>query len=166
MIVWWLIFFYGSLALNYTLNPFMQGYHESGNFTVLGKSLDSLKINLIWYALYGVLFLIICGILYFTAWGKNATKLSGGLLAALVGLNLAFSLLQLALVIGYGLVKIPIACWKSSNLEKRLDFFRYRAAYYDDKIIEVTAEKKNNLQQLIFCSREIQVEPEHADYKA
>lgn len=146
MQIWWLVFFYGSLIINWTLNPFMMGYSESGNFTKKGKSFDSLKYNLPWYALYGVLFLAFCAVLYFTAWGKNATSISGGVLAALIGLNLAFSLLWLALVIGYGMVKIPIACWKSSNLENRLDFFRYRAAYYDDKIIRVTSEDKNNLQ--------------------
>jgi hypothetical protein len=50
----------------------------------------------------------------------------------LLGLNLAYALLWVAVVIGYGMVKIPMECWQRSNLEAKLDFLRHKVAYFDD----------------------------------
>ena len=111
MIAYWYIFFYGSYIINWTANPFMMGYTESGNFTIKGKSWDSVKYNFPWYVLYIGLFIVFCIVMWLTAWGKTVSSNAGGILAVLLGLNLAFSLLWLALVIGYGMVKIPIQCW-------------------------------------------------------
>ena len=163
MVVWWYVFFYGSYIINWTFNPFMMGYTESGNFTIKGKSWDSVKYNFPWYVLYIGLFILFCIVMWLTAWGKTVSSNAGGILAVLLGLNLAFSLLWLALVIGYGMVKIPIQCWQSSDYVAKLDFHRHKVAYYDDKLINAVSEKQNNLQQLIFCARDITVDPEFAE---
>lgn len=63
----------------------------------------------------------------------------------LIGLNLTFSLLWLALVIGYGMVRIPISCWKNSNMEHQLSYYRYKVAQCEDELINAVSEKKENL---------------------
>ena len=141
MIAYWYIFFYGSYIINWTFNPFMMGYTESGNFTMKGKTIDSIKYNYPWYLLYLGIFLLFAGFMWLTSWGKSVSNNSGGMLAVLLGLNLAFSLLWLALVVGYGIVKIPIALWKSASYDDMLDFMRHKVAYYDDKLITVVSEK-------------------------
>jgi hypothetical protein len=69
MVVWWYVFFYGSYIINWTFNPFMMGYTESGNFTKKGKAIDSLKYNLPWYCLYLGIFVVFAGLMFLTKWG-------------------------------------------------------------------------------------------------
>jgi hypothetical protein len=92
--------------------------------------------------LYLGFFLVFCGFMYLTAWGRQLTDNGGGVLGVLIGLNLAFGLLWLALIVGYGMVKIPIACWKNSDMESRLDYFCHKVAHYDDQIIKVVSENR------------------------
>jgi hypothetical protein len=166
MIIWWYVYFYGSYGLNWTLNPFMIGYEESGNFTFKGKAWYAIKYNFPWYMVYLGSFILFMGFLYLTGSGNELLKSGGGYLGVMIGLNLAFSLLWLAGVLGYGVVKIPLATFKYSNLEQRLDYYRYKAAFHDDKLYAVVSEKSQNLQQLIFCVKDIRVKPDHAGYKA
>ena len=71
MIIWWYVFFYGSYVINWTFNPFMMGFTESGNFTWKGKAMDSIKYNFPWYILYLGVFCVFAGVMYLTAWGRN-----------------------------------------------------------------------------------------------
>jgi hypothetical protein len=142
MTIWWYVYFYGSYLINWTFNPFMMGYTDSGSFTIKGKSWDSIRYNFPWYMLYLGFFLVFCGFMYLTAWGRQLTDNGGGVLGVLIGLNLAFGLLWLALIVGYGMVKIPIACWKNSDMESRLDYFCHKVAHYDDQIIKVVSENR------------------------
>ena len=127
----------------------------------------SLRYNLPWYLLYLGIFGIFSWVFCLTAWGKSFTGGSfQGLLGVLIGLNRTFSLLWLALVIGYGIVKIPINCRKNSNMQCQLSYVRCKVAQCEDELIKVVAERSQNLQQLIFCLKDIQVKPEHVQYKA
>lgn len=141
MVWWWYIYFYGSYILNWTVNPFMIGYEESGHFTVKGKSWYSFKYNYPYYVVYLAVSLIFGGILLWTKAGADFTSKAGGILAVVIGLNLTFSLLWLAVVIGFGMIKIPIECWKNSDIEHQLNYCRYKVADNEDELIKVVAEK-------------------------
>lgn len=128
MVWWWYIYFYGSYTINWTFNPFMMGYEESGHFTFKGKSYYSFYYNFPWYLLYIGMFAVFMGVLYLTEWGRGIISSGGGALAVLIGLNLTISLLWLAIVIGYGMIRIPIACWKNSDYEHMVNYYRYKVA--------------------------------------
>lgn len=133
----WTIYYWGAFVLNWTLIPFTVGYLEAGDFTRLGKSCTSLKVNAPWYALWALIFGVICMILYLTDSGKQILTAGGGLEGVLIGLTLIAGLIWLSLTLGYGMVKIPIRFYANSSLESRLNYFQYKVAYYDDQMHEL-----------------------------
>jgi len=104
MTSWWYFYYWSSYFLNWTVLPFVIGYLESGDFTIKGRSLDSLKYNAPYYAGYLVAFAALCAYLYLTKSGEETMKKGGGLVGVIIGLNLAVGLLWLALVLAYGIV--------------------------------------------------------------
>jgi len=55
--------------------------------------------------------------LYLSQEGKKMLDDGGGLVGVLMGVNIATGLIWLSLVLGWGLVKIPIYYYKHSDLE-------------------------------------------------
>jgi len=55
--------------------------------------------------------------LYLTKKGQQILDAGGGLLGVVYGLSIATGLIWLSLVLGWGLVKIPINYYKYSDLE-------------------------------------------------
>lgn len=123
MIIVWQIYYWGSFVLNWTLLPFTVGYIEAGDFRPLGKICTSLKVNAPWYALYGIIFGLICIFLYFTEPGNQYLIAGGGLEGVMIGLTLVGGLIWLSLTLGYGIVKIPIRFYSYSGLTARLQYF-------------------------------------------
>lgn len=58
---------------------------------------------------------------------------SSGFIGVLQGLSIAAGLIQMALVLGYGMVKIPIKLWTSSSPADRLGLAKFMIAKYDKK---------------------------------
>lgn len=53
-----------------------------------------------------------------------------GIVGTMIGLGLVFGLLNLVLLLGYGLVEIPKKCYKNSSNEKNLRYYQYRVSDY------------------------------------
>lgn len=123
MIIWWYIYFYGSFTLNWTIIPFVIGYLEAGEFTIRGKSWFSIKYNAPWYLAYFVAFLLLLGYLFLTKSGTETLKDGGGVVGVIIGLNISAGLLWLALVVGYGIVKIPISFYSFSDAKSKLKYY-------------------------------------------
>lgn len=84
-----------------------------------------------------------------------------GILGCVIGLNLVFGLLSIVLLLGYGLVKIPIAYCRHSSNRRKLSYYQSRVAEYDEKL----KEKSKSVQTLVELIREVQVEEECKEYK-
>lgn len=62
-----------------------------------------------------------------------------------MGINMTIGLCQLALTLGYGIVKIPIKVFKSTSLQKRYEYAVFKVAHYEDQILSVLYEKKHSV---------------------
>ena len=123
LIMVWIIYYWGSFVLNWTLFPFTVGYLEAGDFKPLGKICYSLKVNAPWYALYLLIFGLLCIFLFFTQQGQETLTAGGGLEGVIIGLTLVGGLIWLSLTLGYGIVKIPVRFYSYSSLSQRLNYF-------------------------------------------
>lgn len=79
----------------------------------------------------------------------------------MIGLSLVFGLLSIVLLLGYGLVEIPIQFYNESSNKKKLKIFQRRVAQYDDQLMD----KAKKVQTLIEIINEVRVEPEIEQYK-
>ena len=67
----------------------------------------------------------------------------------MIGISLSLGLLNIVILLGYGLVEIPIKCYKSSSNEKRLDFLQYKVSEYQSDLIA----KSEKIYQTIYVRK-------------
>ena len=114
--MWWYFYYWTSFTLSLLVLPILVGYLEAADFTVRGRFISSLKHNLPYYGLYVILFIGLICFLYLSELGKQIVEQGGGLVGVLMGVNMTIGLCQLALTLGYGVVKIPIKTLQSAKL--------------------------------------------------
>lgn len=166
LIWWWMVFYWGSLVLNWTIMPFAIGYVESGHFTTTGKIWNGITNDFPFLAMSCVCFGLLCTLLYLTEYGKETLAASGGLTGVIIGLNMTVSLVWLSLVVGYGLVKIPQSFCKKAGKQKRLRYYQYKVSYYDQLITELLFLRPKSIRSLLIITRSLNVTPGiHQRYK-
>lgn len=84
-----------------------------------------------------------------------------GLLGCVIGLSLVFGLLSIVILLGYGLVKIPMVWFKQALNHNRLKHLQCKVAEYDEQL----KEKAKKVQTLIEIINEVRVEEEINHYK-
>ena len=84
-----------------------------------------------------------------------------GLLGCVIGLSLVFGLLSIVILLGYGLVKIPMVWFKHALNHNRLKHLQCKVAEYDEQL----KEKAKKVQTLIEIINEVRVEEEINHYK-
>ena len=67
------------------------------------------------------------------------------MIGVLIGLNIVYCLIWLAVSLGYGLVKIPMNFYREHSLFRRRDLALYEVAKQDEKIVTLLYEKKQNI---------------------
>jgi len=110
--------------------PYVVSFLEAGDFTTKGKLLSALKAQIPLLIVGIVLGAVCICVLYLTAFGQETLKAGGGLLGVLIGLNIVTGLIWLSLILGWGLVKIPISTFKYSRLESKQRYWLYKVAYH------------------------------------
>ena len=105
--------------------PILIGYLEAADFTMKGRIVSAIKYNVPYYACYLVFFVALVCFLYFSKVGQDIIEEGGGLVGVLIGLNITFGLCQLALTLGYGMIRIPVNVLKSFSLRKRYEYAVY-----------------------------------------
>ena len=83
--------------------------------------------------------------LYLSATGREIVEQGGGLIGVIMGLNMTIGLCQLALTLGYGMVKIPIKMFKAYSLKQRHAYEVYKVAHHEDEILALLYEKKHSI---------------------
>ncbi len=94
--------------------------------------------------IYFVAFILIVVCLVVTESGRAALEkyvkinhisnisFSDGLIGCVVGLSLAFGLLTIVFLLGYGLVEIPISYFRFASNTKKLKHYQCKVAEYDE----------------------------------
>lgn len=141
----WVLVYWSTFLLSWLLVPFLQGYVLGGQFTVLGKTCYSLRLNLIFYGVGFVVIGLLVGYLHL------GTRLNtwDGIMSFLMALSNALGLLAVILFLGHGLVKIPIRLWRSADAQRQLYKLEARA-------LATQEAAKDAAEELDRLTREIQ----------
>ncbi len=55
-------------------------------------------------------------------------------MGCIIGLNLVFGLLSIVILLGYGLVEIPLSYFRFSSNVKKLKYYRFKVGEIDKKL--------------------------------
>jgi hypothetical protein len=83
-------------------------------------------------------------------------------MGCIMGLNLVFGLLSIVILLGYGLVEIPLSFFRYSSNNRKLRHLRYKVAEITSKL---TAKAKKS-KTLIHVVKNVEVERDIQIYKA
>ena len=75
---------------------------------------------------------------------------SNGLTGCLIGIFLTVGLLNLVLLLGYGMVNIPMKCFKRASLTGRLNYLQYYVAEYTEKLEKKCAKVKEVIKVILY----------------
>ncbi|CDW71976.1 UNKNOWN [Stylonychia lemnae] len=130
LVVWWYVIYWAVFLMNWFILPFLIEYLGAADFTVKERIMRSIRNNVPMLVVYLVLFIIVIIILAVTKSGREALE-NEGIVGCIIGLSLVFGLLSIVILLGYGLVKIPISYFKFASNYKKLRHYQQKAAEYE-----------------------------------
>lgn len=72
---------------------------------------------------------------------------------------------MLSLILGYGMVKIPLKLWKCSKLKQTSKYLEFKVAFHQEKIEDILFIDDPNITRLLVSAFLCGVHPEHEKYK-
>jgi hypothetical protein len=106
--------YWATQILTWLLLPLHQLYADAGDFTVRARLRTSVRENALFYAVLGVVGVVVMLVLVITK-GVSVAGIAGGAVA----FSLSFSIATGVFLMGYGFAEIPRACWLRSSLSVR-----------------------------------------------
>ena len=106
--------YWATQILTWLVLPLHQLYADAGDFTVRARLRTSVRENGLFYAVLGILGLIVMIVLVVTRGISVAGIMSGA-----VAISLSFSIASGVFLMGYGFSEIPRVCWLRSSLSAR-----------------------------------------------
>jgi hypothetical protein len=131
----WNINYWSNFMICWFIAGLMQEYVLSGAFTVGGKVKQSLRNNVIFFAVLGVLFGAFLGYLVL-AQSMTGSKLVG----FLQGLANVWGLFVLMCLLGYGLVEVPRGLWHKGNPARKMRYYQYRAMLSHEELLDAQVD--------------------------
>ncbi|CAF3744812.1 unnamed protein product [Rotaria socialis] len=132
----WRLVYWTSQVLTWVILPLMQSFCETGEFSIKGKIRYAIKANLIFY---GTLLLIFVILVIYVA---TKVKLnSSNFTATIVAASTTWGLFLLVLMLGYGLVQVPLNIYNHSRTA-------YMLAHTQFKLAQIFNEKINVEERL------------------
>ena len=129
--LWWQIAYWYAFVAMVLILPLLQGYAESGDFTLWDKIMYTLKYNGKFYG--GVLLLGLLGIIILAVMDRFAAY---DLQGWLMGVSNAYGLIGALFLMGYGLVDIPRKLWQKSDMKRRVLLLYHYAGVQVEKAAE------------------------------
>jgi hypothetical protein len=127
----WMFVYWVTFLLTYIFIPLTQEYVAAGEFTKRGRLCASIKINMIFYAVMG---LIAFGALAYVVIGLEQGLWD--LMPVLISLANTMGLSIVILLLGYGTAEVPRAVWKQSNPEQVLRRLYFKAPQHDGNLFD------------------------------
>ena len=113
----WSASYWSMFVLTWAILPVVQEFAAAGDFTNVQKLRSSLKVNIYFYLVLGAL--IVAGVVLLIITDEfDFAALSGLTMSAANAFGLSVGLA----VLGYGLVEVPRAVWRSAGLATRREF--------------------------------------------
>lgn len=138
----WRIVYWSSQLLTWLVLPLMQSYTQAGEFTAWGKIKSSLWDNVIYYASY--LFIAVILVIYIAMQPDLHLNWERTKAIAAAASN-TWGLFVLVLMLGYGLVEVPRNCWNRSQKGYQLTRAYFRVA----KLMSEKSEAEETLDDVL-----------------
>jgi hypothetical protein len=94
--------------------------------------------NVPFFLLYFLSFIFLLGFIFYidSSDGDKGSNILNeqGIFAVAIALSLAFGFLNLVILLGAGLVLIPLHTWVESNLEEKLNRLLFKVSSYEEQI--------------------------------
>ena len=124
-ITYWSLF-----ILSWIFIPLLQSYESSGEFTKMEKLKSSLRENVIFYCILGVICIIILFISFLTK-GFDYT------LILAKDFSLFFGILVFFFLLAYSLTKYPKTLYENLNLKRLVKYYEWRVNQFFEKLEEI-----------------------------
>jgi hypothetical protein len=118
-----------STYLNRSIVPTLQGYEDSGDFTLKERLKSSIQKNMTYYAIMGSTGLF--GLLLIIIMRHNWVH---GILGFAMACSNTFGLVTGAFLLGFGLSEIPRNIWRNADWTHRLQFLSHKVAKMSTKL--------------------------------
>ena len=117
--------------------PLMQEYEDSGDFTKKKKFIRSIKNNMIFYGILGVIAItfLVFGFIY---WGGIEALKS--VVYNLMNCSYLIGLLLFYFLIGYSIINLPIKTFYKINYEKQIKYLEWRAISLKNNLEKIQKE--------------------------
>ena len=117
--------------------PLMQEYEDSGDFTKKRKFIRSIKNNIIFYGILGVIAItfLVFGFIY---WGGIEALKS--VVYNLMNCSYLIGLLLFYFLIGYSIINLPIKTFYKINYEKQIKYLEWRAIALKNNLEKIQKE--------------------------
>lgn len=155
----WLLVYWITYAFCWTVYPLLQSYSTAGEFHFLERVRTSLKENLIFYGVCGVVMGIL--IIYIAAKDKLNTA---GLVAVAMAASNSWGMFLLFCTLGYGLVEVPKRLWRSANREVMQRYNFFQAAVFADEFSKAHTEFREALQTVKMYDMSVRRDDIFRDY--
>jgi hypothetical protein len=139
----WTTVYWITFVLTYVVIPVVQEYVAAGEFTKRGRLIASFKINIIFYA--------VCGLVAFGALAYVVIGLNQGLSdlqPVLISLANSMGLVIMILLLGYGAAEVPRAVWNESDAAGELRRLYFRAPELDSQVFDARGTVADLLKRI------------------
>jgi len=154
----WIVAYWFIFWSTWTIIPFLQGFVTSGEFSTWDKSMNSLKMNFLFYLTFlGILLIVIIYLLF----GTVTVNTWSGIISFLMTASNAFGLMMAIACLGHGLVEIPRNIWNSADKSARLILLEKKAPSLREGMIEAQEELASTIKEVISLNDRIQGEGEY-----
>lgn len=136
----WMAVYVLTFLLTYIIIPVVQEYINAGDFTKCQRLRTSLKINIVFY---GILGLIGAGALLYVIIVKGYDLWE--LVPVLISLANTYGLVLIVLMMGYGAAEVPKGIWRRSNPETELRRVQFKAPEVEANLFDA----KTNLNEVV-----------------
>jgi len=146
IVIAWRIVYWATFILAWIACPVAQEYHAAGSFTFRAKLWEAIKNNLKIYLIIGIVLLI-----------------AGGGLALTRGLSPAFviaavnfyGMFLIVVMLGYGLVEVPMAIWRAADPVQALHSQEFRAGGVETRMIDAEDQVDEAVEEIVAFRRRL-----------
>lgn len=146
----WIVVYWTAFSLCWLVLPLTEKFHTSGEFKFFGKLKSAILRQLRSFLIIISLGIILTIYLYFF---KNLTL--GEVPKILVFMSNIWGLFLIVTLLGFGLVALPMTCWRQGSLNLSLVTLQLRAVPLDEALIDARYRLDQCVGKIVKLSNEI-----------
>jgi hypothetical protein len=146
IVISWKIVYWVTFALAWIICPVAQEYHAAGHFSFRSRLWEAIKSNVKTYLIIGLVLVIAGG-------GLAITRgLSPAFVVAAVNV---YGLFLIIIMLGYGIVEVPMAIWRGSDPVRALQSQEFRAGGVETNMIDAEDRVDEAVEEVVAFRRRL-----------